>query len=230
MEKQFEVEEVSRVLGYAFKNEGLLRQALTHSSASVENTGQASYERLELLGDSVLQLAVTRYLFDRYPAEQEGRLSRVRAAAVSEPALAQAARGMDLGRFLVLGRGAERNAGRDNDSILADVVEAVLAVIYLEAGLETATQWILPRVTEAAETAMEEGTEIDAKSRLQETLQRNGEAHIEYAVIHEEGPPHARVFTVSLRVDRRELAQGTGNSKKKAEQHAAKIALALSKE
>lgn len=196
--------------------------ALTHRSYAAEQSLEVSYERLEFLGDAVLQLVVTRYLYDTYEELAEGEMAKVRAGVVNQKALAAIARELGLGSHILLGQGEEMSGGGDKDSILADIVEALLGAIYLDGGYEAAAAIILKRwVPLITERATAPG-QLDYKTRLQEVLAQRG-LHPRY-VINEAGPDHAKVFTAELWVDGELLGSGQGSSKKRAEQDAARTA------
>ena len=218
---------LQRSIGYTFQNPELAREALTHASHSHDMGEHASNERLEFLGDAVLQVIVSDYLFHAFPALAEGQLSRMRAAVVSAPSLKVVAEAMGLGACLLLGRGMEMTGGRGNANILADAVEAVLAAVYLDSGIDQARALILPRLQDAIAEAARQGITWDSKTRLQELLQRNGDIRIEYVVDDVSGPAHDRTFTVSVVVEGKPLAQGSGPRKKDAQQQAARAALEL---
>ena len=213
---------IESILGYTFKNEGLLRQALTHPSYALQHHA-ADNQMLEFLGDAVLEICVSRVLYARYPDMQEGQLTRRRALLVREATLAAAARRLGIGAFLLLDHGEELDGGRDKPSILADAMEAVLAAVYLDGGIEAAAAFV-DRMMGDYEPKEEE--DRDAKSRLQEFLQAAGESVPQYEIVAEEGPPHARTFTAEVRrADGQLLGRGEGVSKKRAEQQAAEQAL-----
>lgn len=212
-------EELEKKLHYHFKNRDLLITALTHSSYANEAKAPTKYnERLEFLGDSVLSLVVANYLF-RHSTRPEGELSRMRASLVSEEALFQFAKEIDLGAYLRLGRGEELGGGRERPSVVSDAFEAVIAALYLDGGMEAARSFILPFITEG-KTAEE-----DYKTRLQEVIQQNPEDKLSYAVTGESGPAHDKRFEVTVLLNGSAMAAGTGRSKKAAEQQAAKAAL-----
>ena len=205
-------------LGWRFKREALLALALTHPSAA---SGAEDNQRLEFLGDAVLQLCVSRALFARHPQMQEGQLTQLRAALVREESLACAARAFGVGAFLRLDHGEELSGGRDKPSVLADAMEAVLAAVYLDGGLEAAAA-----VCDRAFGDYEPRTATaNYKSLLQEREQARGHSTPVYRVIGEEGPPHARAFEAEVSVDGRVLGPGRGPSKTQAEQAAARQAL-----
>ena len=212
-------EELEEKLHYHFKNRDLLITALTHSSYANEAKAPTQYnERLEFLGDSVLSLVVANYLF-RHSTRPEGELSRMRASLVSEEALFQFAKEIDLGAYLRLGRGEELGGGRERPSVVSDAFEAVIAALYLDGGMEAARSFILPFITEG-KTAEE-----DYKTKLQEVIQQNPEDKLSYAVTGESGPAHDKRFEVTVLLNGSAMAAGTGRSKKAAEQQAAKAAL-----
>lgn len=212
-------EELEEKLHYHFKNRDLLITALTHSSYANEAKAPTKYnERLEFLGDSVLSLVVANYLF-RHSTRPEGELSRMRASLVSEEALFQFAKEIDLGAYLRLGRGEELGGGRERPSVVSDAFEAVIAALYLDGGMEAARSFILPFITEG-KTAEE-----DYKTKLQEVIQQNPEDKLSYAVTGESGPAHNKRFEVTVLLNGSAMAAGTGRSKKAAEQQAAKAAL-----
>ena len=212
-------EELEEKLHYHFKNRDLLITALTHSSYANEAKAPTKYnERLEFLGDSVLSLVVANYLF-RHSTRPEGELSRMRASLVSEEALFQFAKEIDLGAYLRLGRGEELGGGRERPSVVSDAFEAVIAALYLDGGMEAARSFILPFITEG-KTAEE-----DYKTKLQEVIQQNPEDKLSYAVTGESGPAHDKRFEVTVLLNGSAMAAGTGRSKKAAEQQAAKAAL-----
>jgi ribonuclease-3 len=209
-------------LGYSFVDGGLRRLALTHRSHSSENDSADSYERLEFLGDAVLQLAVTHYLYEEYPELPEGEMAKVRAAVVNERSLAQIARGWRLGEALLLGRGEELTGGRDKESILSDVVESVLGAVYLEAGFDVAQRVVLRHWVALVDERATAPGRRDYKTRLQERIAQSG-ARPRYE-IDDTGPEHAKEFTARVYVDDELLGTGTGTSKKRAEQAAARAA------
>ncbi len=215
---------VGAVLDYEFKSTELANLALTHRSYAAEHTLDVSYERLEFLGDAVLQLAVTRHLYDTYEDLAEGELAKVRAAVVNQKALATVARQLGIGDYMLLGQGEERSGGRDKDSILADVVEALLGAIYLDGGYERASDLVLRLLVPLiGERAIAPGR-LDFKTRLQEELAQRGQQP-KY-VITESGPDHAKSFVAELWVDGEVIGSGEGSSKKRAEQAAASNAAA----
>ena len=209
---------------HTFVRPALLREALTHSSFANENRC-ASNERLEFLGDAVLSIIVSDYLFARTPSISEGEMTRVRAQSVCEGALSSHARKMGIGRYLRLGRGEAASGGRERPSVLADAMEALIAALYLDGGREKAEKYVLSFLTETIEESIGGGAARDYKTALQERLQGKNAAALRYAVISESGPDHAKAFTVSVFWDKACLGTGSGKTKKAAEQAAAKEAL-----
>lgn len=210
-------------LGHRFADPGLLRLALTHRSVSAEDPSRKDNERLEFLGDAVLQLVVTDLLYHEYPRLAEGQMAKVRAAVVSRPTLAAVARSIGIGDHIELAAGEERTGGREKDSILADAVEAIIGAVYLDASLEASRAVILRHWSGViAERAKSPGVK-DYKTRLQEHLARDNRMPV-YSV-QGTGPDHDRTFTARVIVDDTELGVGIGRSKKAAEQAAAQQAL-----
>lgn len=214
-------------IGYRFRNADLLRQALTHKSYSNEQTGQsgAHNERLEFLGDAVLDLVVSDLLFRRFPALPEGELTRIRAEVVREPVLAAAGRALGLGECLLLGRGEEKSGGRAKDSLLADAVEALLGALFRDGGLAAAAALIESRFADGLEDSARRKIGVDHKTRLQEVLQARSGRPPEYHLVHAEGPDHERLYTVEVQFAGQTLGRGRGRTKKAAEQEAAEAAL-----
>lgn len=215
---------LEKKLGHTFANRSLLQTALTHTSyANEAKHGMKHNERLEFLGDSVLQIVVADYLFT-HKNMPEGDLTRMRASLVCEGALFDFAQSFGLGEYLLLGRGEERGGGRTRPSIVSDAFEAVIAALYLDGGMETARQFILPFITGAlTDTAAEE----DYKTKLQEIIQQNRTERLRYLVTAETGPDHNKHFIVEVYLNSNCIGKGEGHSKKVAEQAAAKEALAL---
>ena len=201
-------------------SDGLLRQALTHRSYAYEHGGLDTNERLEFLGDSVLGVVVTDALYRRHPTVSEGHLAKLRSAVVNMRALADVGRRLELGRFLLLGRGEENTGGRDKGSIVADAVEAVIGAIYLELGLAVAAEVIHDLFDPVIASAEELGAGLDWKTSLQELVAAADLGSPEY-VVDESGPDHAKRFTASARIAGADYGLGEGRSKKEAEQAAA---------
>lgn len=210
-------------LGYTFHNAQLLTTALTHPSYGSDHH-TSHYQRMEFLGDAVLELAISRYLYEELPHVAEGRLTRIRAALVREETLAEAARRLDIGRLIRLSVGEERSGGREKNSILSDVMEAVIAAVYLDGGLEEATALVYRALAEPLRRVSERSDALDDKSRLQEVLQRMGRMPT-YEFISMEGPAHAPTFRYRVLLDGQVLGEGVGNSKQAAQQAAAASAL-----
>lgn len=217
--------ELEGKLDFRFRQRHLLNLALQHGSFGHEGRGgrKESYERLELLGDAVLNLVVCDHLYQRLPEAQEGELAKQRARIVSEPWLARIAAGLQLGHFILLGKGEEKSGGRARPGLLADVLEAVLGAVYVDAGFgvahAVATRWLQEAFEEL------EGPSDDYKSELQELLQERERRLPRYRIRHEEGPDHAKVFVAIVEAGGRPLGEGRGQSKKAAEQAAARAAL-----
>ncbi|MGW7295656.1 ribonuclease III [Streptomyces xiamenensis] len=209
-------------LGYQLES-ALLVRALTHRSYAYENGGLPTNERLEFLGDSVLGLIVTDTLYRTYPELAEGQLAKLRAAVVNARALADVARGLDLGAFVRLGRGEEGTGGRNKASILADTLEAVIGAVYLDRGLEAADEMVHRLFDPVIERSAKLGAGLDWKTSLQELSAAESLGVPEY-VINEAGPDHEKTFTAAARVGGETYGTGTGRSKKEAEQQAAETA------
>jgi ribonuclease III len=241
--KSREISALEEVLGHEFANPGLLQQALTHSShareAESRNGGGSSFvpdnEQLEFLGDAVLGFVTSQELFQRFPDFSEGELSKLRAYLVSERHLLRPATQLQIGRYLRLGRGEEKSGGRSKTTLLVDALEALVAAMYLDAGLEKTRAFILERVLEPELRRVTEGEGeilpvMDFKSALQETAHSMGWTQPAYVLIKERGPEHQKTFTVEARVrtqssDPEYAARGEGPTKKQAEQIAARRAL-----
>lgn len=213
-------------LGYSFRNRALLETALTHSSYANENraSGIVCNERLEFLGDSVLGVTVADFLYRHFPDMPEGRMTRLRAELVCEQSLHRVALELHLGDYLRLGKGEEHNGGRKRASILSDAVEAVIAAMYLDAGMETAAEFIHRCLLDDVR-AIETPSFTDYKTSLQELVQRHSGQVLSYELVGEEGPDHAKTFRVQVCLNGEPLGRGTGRTKKEAEQTAAANAL-----
>lgn len=221
------LKELQEKIGYTFRNESLLIQAMTHSSYANEGKKHRhNNERLEFLGDSVLSVIVARYLFLTYKDLPEGELTKLRAGLVCEKALDVFAGQVGLGDYLFLGKGEELTGGRQRPSILADAFEALLAAVYLDGGYEAA-QSFMRRFIPKDLDVKKESKLSDYKTALQEIIQQNREERIEYVLIDEHGPDHAKVFTAQVLLNSNVIGTGEGSSKKQAEQNAAQEALAL---
>ena len=210
-------------IGYEFKNRDLLKTALTHTSYAYEHKVKSN-ERLEYLGDSILEFISSKFLFENYSNLSEGEMTKVRAYAVCEESLYKIATKNNFSDFLYLGK-SEQSSHSNKKAILADSVEAVIAAIYLDGGLEAAESFILENIKTAIAFGSKNVGVKDYKTVLQEKLQENGEVSIKYEIIKEEGPDHNKVFTAQVECDGEKLAIGSGKSKKSAEMEAAKKAL-----
>ncbi len=207
-------------LGYSFKDLSLLQLALTHKSCA--KTPSGNNERLEFLGDAVLQLIVSDHLFEQYPQLREGQLAKIRALLVSQPTLAELARDLGLHHCLRVGKGEERSGARDRDSLLCDTVEAVIGAIYLDSSIETVRPIVLRLLPSWREKEL---LLVDAKSTLQEHLQQLSQETPIYQLAKETGPDHEKVFEVAVCFHGQVLGKGHGRSKKEAAQEAARQAL-----
>lgn len=219
-------QELSKQIGYEFKRRDLLVNALTHSSYVNEN-GLAYYcnnERLEFLGDSVLDAVISEYLYEKYAEKEEGMLTKERASIVCESSLASCGVKFHLGEYLILGRGEDHNGGRTRNSMLADAVEALIGAVYLDGGWENAKAVSLRMLADVIRDASIGNLGKDYKSLIQERFQAEGETAIRYVVVREEGPDHDKTFFVELRVHDKVVGKGRGKSKKEAEQRAAQAA------
>jgi ribonuclease-3 len=220
--------ELAKAIDYRFGSQALLENSLVHRSAPNENpeSHPASNERLEFLGDAVLDLVIARALYERFPEAPEGTLTRYKSALVNEQALAALARSLHLGDYLILGRGEEETQGRAKPSILSDALEAVLGATYLDGGMAAAETVILRLFSETLDSV--ETTSAprgDYKTALQEWAQANGHGLPKYQLKTTSGPDHRRIYTIAVFLGESELASGTGSSKRDAERLAAQIAL-----
>lgn len=221
------IEKFEEIIDYRFKNKKLIEQALSHSSyANERKRPNGSNERLEFLGDSVLSIVVSDYLYKHLTSVAEGELTKLRASLVCEKSLHVFAKEIDLGEYLLLGKGEENTGGRERPSILADAFEAVIAAIYLDGGMEAAAKHILRFIPKDVEYCRKP-VFSDFKTVLQEVVQKNPEEKVEYVLIGEEGPDHNKRFVVEVCLNSQVIGKGKGRSKKEAEQLAAKEALEL---
>jgi ribonuclease-3 len=221
----FNLTMVEEAVGVKFNSDNLIKIALTHSSYAKQFKDSYYNERLEFLGDSVLQLCITEYLFTNYKSKAEGELTKLRSLIVCENSLYIVAQKINLGKFIRMSRGEELTGGRERTSIQADAVEAVIAAIYLDRGIEEANKFILREFNNIINKAIKNKVILDFKTKLQEHLQVNGEVDINYELMKYEGPPHNRRFFVNVLVANKEMGRGSGLSKKEAEQNAARKAL-----
>ena len=218
--------ELEHKIGYAFRDRSLLETALTHSSYANERRSEhaESYERLEFLGDSILGLVTAEFLFSHKPRLPEGRMTRLRAELVCESSLHVVALRLGLGEYMRLGRGEERSGGRERVSILADVVEALIAAQFLDSGIEQARRFIMREVLADA-CIGEEHRSADYKTALQERIQQKAGQHLQYEMIDEQGPDHDKRFFFRVSMNGQTIGEGEGRTKKEAEQMAACRAL-----
>ena len=219
------IKELETAIGYRFRNITLLQNALAHSSYANErwHNSLMSNERLEFLGDSVLGMLVAEYLYRAFPDRPEGELTRMRADMVCERTLAAVANGLGLGAHLLLGKGEEQGGGRSRDSILADAVESVIAACYLDGGMEAAVAFVEKFILVNVPVA--KLNNADYKTALQELVQQKKNQVISYALVGESGPDHDKQFDVALSINGSIVSTGTGSSKKRAEQDAARVAI-----
>ena len=223
---------LEKQLGYTFKDPSLLKSALYHSSYANELKSKGvtvqCNERLEFFGDSVLSLIVSDYLYFRYVANQEGDMTKIRAAVVCERALAKYAAKIGLGNYLYLGHGEDINHGRERASITSDAFEAVLAAMYIDSGsLDTVRDFLLPFVKEEIESIREKSSFMDYKTALQQIVQQVEGEILEYVLVGESGPDHCKTFDMEARLNSNVIGRGSAHSKREAEQLAAKEALVL---
>ena len=218
------LQKLETALGYEYKDQKLLKRALSHSSYANESHQNPllSYERLEFLGDSILGFVVADYLYATFPDKLEGELTKIRAELVCEKNLAAIARELSLGNYLLLGHGEGQGGGRDRSGILCDVMEALIAAAYLDSGFESAkgivVRLILPKLTSVLSTR-------DYKTELQELVQKKKNQVITYELVGESGPDHCKEFSVCVLLNGNAVGEGSGSSKKRAEQAAAKMAI-----
>jgi len=211
-------------LGIKLKNKDLIRTALIHPSFAQEKSNLENNQRLEFLGDAILDFIIAEYLYLNYPQKDEGELTQIRAKVVCEKALAEMAINLNLGKFIFLGKGEEASGGRNRKSILADALEAIIGAIYLDAGFDTARRFVIDNIKDQIIKAAD-GDYQDFKSKLQELVQAHSRDNVYYKIIEETGPAHARTFVSGVYFRKKLLAQGVGNSKKEAEQKAAETVL-----
>ena len=214
------MERLEQIIGYTFRNKKLLKQALTHSSyANEKKLGKLGCnERLEFLGDAVLELVSSDVLYTKFPQIPEGKLKKKRASLVCEPSLAYCARQFDLPKYLLLGRGEDMTGGRMRDSIVSDATEALLGAIYLDGGFEKAREFVLKFILNDMEHKQ---LFYDSKTILQELVQEKGRQTVEYVLTKETGPDHNKQFSVDVLINGTPAGSGTGHTKKAAEQAAA---------
>lgn len=223
-----EIEKFEKNIGYTFKNKSLLKNALTHTSYAFENHINSN-EKLEFLGDSILEFISSKYLYNNFPNLAEGEMTKVRADIVCEKSLYKVAQMHNFSDFLYLGKSELSSNKEARPAIMADSVEALIAAIYFDSGLEEAEKFIINNLKEAAEIASKNVGQKDYKTVLQEILQENGDVKIQYNIIKEEGPDHDKKFTAEVKCDNKFLAIGEGKTKKAAEMEAARKTIEMIK-
>lgn len=226
MKCDIKLQDLEKKLGLNFDDKELLKTAITHSSYANQKKKVEFNERLEFLGDSVLQLIISEYLYTNFTEKPEGYLTKIRSLIVCENSLYDIANGWELGKYMNMSKGEEITGGRNRISILADCVEAIIAAIYLDKGIEYSKLFILNNFKATIKKAINNEIILDYKTKLQEILQQNGEVDIRYELIKFEGPPHRREFFVDLFINGNLKGSGQGYSKKEAEQNAAKEVMA----
>ncbi|MGH4122325.1 MAG: ribonuclease III [Clostridium sp.] len=222
MKNNIKLQDLENELGLNFSDKELLKTAITHSSFANQKKKVEFNERLEFLGDSVLQLIISEYLYTNFSEKYEGYLTKIRSLIVCENSLCDIASGWNLGMYMNMSKGEEITGGRNRVSILADCVEAVIAAVYLDSGIEYSKAFILNNFKATIDKAISNEIVLDYKTKLQEILQQNGEVHICYELVKFEGPPHKRKFFVDVLINGSISGSGQGLSKKEAEQNAAK--------
>ena len=220
MKPGYSLELLEKRIGYNFNDKMLLKQAITHSSYTNEQkiNKYGHYERLEFLGDAVLELVSSEFLYQTHPEMNEGKMTKLRASLVCEQSLAQCARQLNLGAYLLLGNGEDLTGGRERDSILSDAWEAVIGAMYLDGGFTSAKEFVLKYVLTDIE---HKKLFYDSKTILQELIQNNYKKTLHYVLLSEEGPDHNKIFVVQAFMDETPLMTGSGRTKKAAEQNAA---------
>jgi len=226
-EKNFE--EFENIIKVTFNDKKLLRQAFIHRSYVNENRKfkDKHNERLEFLGDAVLELAITDYLFEKYPERNEGELTSYRSALVNAQTCSQIAKNIHVNDFILLSRGEAKDTGRARQYILANAIEAIIGAIYLDRGYKTARDFILNNFSPLVEGIVSDGSWMDSKSKFQEAAQEKVNITPSYKTLDEEGPDHDKTFTIGIYLDKELIAKGSGDSKQEAEQKAAKEALSV---
>ncbi len=220
MDQQLPMDELEVKIGYSFQDKLLLKRALTHTSYANEQKINkiGHYERLEFLGDAVLELLCSDFIFHKFENMEEGKMTKMRAALVCEVSLVQTAEQLSLGRYIYLGKGETAMGGRNKDSIIADVVEAIIGAIYLDGGLECAKSFVYEYVLKDWQNKQ---MAYDPKSKLQEAVQQSKLGIIQYVLISETGPEHKKVFECAVKINDKQMGIGSGANKKEAEQKAA---------
>ncbi len=221
-----QLKELSDAIGHSFKNLQLLNNALTHSSYVASRNDYLEHnERLEFIGDSILNMIISLHLYQQCKGAPEGHLTRIRAGIVCEQSLFAAAERLGLGKYLLLSRGEENTGGRNRVSILADAFEALIAAVYLDGGIKKVRNFVLDALDETISDAVENKLFSDYKSFLQEHIQKNNSGKLAYVMLGEEGPDHNKTFEMALYLDDALIGKGAGHSKKDAQQAAAKAAI-----
>ena len=226
MKQGYNLELLEKRIGYSFQNKLLLKQAITHSSYTNEQkiNKYGHYERLEFLGDAVLELVSSEFLFTLHKEKTEGELTKMRASMVCEPSLAFCAKDLEIGEFMLLGKGEESTGGRKRDSIISDAMEAVIGAIYLDGGMDKAKEFINRFILSDLE---DKQLFYDSKTHLQELIQGKLKKEFRYILLRETGPEHDKVFEVEVQMENETIGQGSGRTKKAAEQQAAYNALRM---
>lgn len=219
-----DINDFQKRIGYFFKNPELLTRAFTHTSYANEHNTK-SYERLEFLGDAIVDFLVGEYLFENFPQLDEGMMSRIRASLVCEKALSELAEKLDIAEYMLLGNGAENSGDRKRPSILSDMFEAHIAAMYLDAGIDNTREYLIGLYGERIIEATKSDQVIDYKTKLQEILQTSGPCNINYEVISADGPVHHCLFEMQVTANGKILGKGSAYSKKEAQQRAAQDAL-----
>jgi len=221
------LKELQEIIGYNFKDEKLLENALIHTSYAHEHRlgSSGSNERLEFLGDTVMNMCVSENIFRRKPLISEGNMTKIRSGVICEATLYKAAKSLRYGEFIMLGKGEDKLGGRKRPSILADAFEAVIAAMFIDGGFEVTREFVIKTLEPMIEEALKEHGSKDYKTTLQEVLQSKSDKKITYEIIDENGPDHDKVYTAVVKWDEEILGQGQGKNKKEAEQEAAKQAL-----
>ncbi|MGI6777736.1 MAG: ribonuclease III [Acetivibrionales bacterium] len=219
--------ELEQIIGYSFNDKNNLILALSHSSFANENKNKSikSNERLEFLGDAVLNIVISENIFKNYPDLTEGEMTKARANIVCESSLVICANNISIGKYLLLGKGEEVTGGRNRPSILSDAFEALIGAIYIDGGLERAKLFIYRSMENIIEDSISGIIFMDYKTQLQEDVQKNGNEKIHYEIIDEKGPDHNKTFVTQVKIGEDVFGIGVGKSKKESEQNAAKVAL-----
>ena len=223
-----DLEEFEKIIGYSFNNKSLLINALTHSSYVNENRSETTVpsdnERLEFFGDAIIEFYISEYLFTQYKDIPEGDLTKLRASLVCEQSLARCSENLQLGSFLFMGKGESQSGGRERPSIISDAFEALTAAIYLDSGAGSVKKFLDEHLLKVLEN---KNLFFDAKTRLQEMVQKHPESELKYEVISESGPSHNKVFETAVYLNEKEIGRGSGHSKKAAQQAAAEHAISF---